>query len=681
MHDLADEALAHLEALTGRADARFRPDQLEAITALVADRRRVLMVQRTGWGKSAVYFIATRLLRARGSGPTIILSPLLALMRNQIEAAERMGVRAATINSTNTDHWDDVVGRLDGGDIDLLLISPERLANRGFRERVMDQVGPSSGLVVIDEAHCISDWGHDFRPDYRRIRHVLDTLSSDVPVLACTATANNRVVDDVAAQLGTNLLVSRGALGRDGLALQVVDLPSAADRLAWLAHVVPQLDGTGIVYCLTKRDAEQVAEWLGRHGVAAGVYTGDSDGREALEQQLLANEVKVVAATSALGMGFDKPDLSFVIHYQSPGSPIAYYQQVGRAGRQLDRSTGVLLCGTEDRQIQDWFISTAFPSKVDAEEVLRILDERGDWVKDTELQTAVNLRPTRMAILLKNLEVDGAIAAEGRKYRRAAAPWAYDAERVEAITALRRDEQGQMRAYASDVAGCRMAFLQKLLDDPEPQPCGVCDLCAGPALPSTADPELAEVARQYLRSQPLTIEPRKMWVGGGRIPADQQPEAGRALCRWDDGGWGDLVRAGVEAGRFGDAVVNALAEAARSTWRSRSAPTWVTFVPSARRAGLVEDLAQRVAAALGLTVRSVVRRAADGVPQASMNNSLQQLANVRGAFELAGVVPSSPVLLVDDTVGSRWTVTVVASLLRQAGCEAVLPLFAADTGG
>jgi len=679
--DLRTEARAHLEALTGRAGVDFRGGQFEAIAALVADRRRVLVVQRTGWGKSAVYFVATRMLRDRGAGPTIIVSPLLALMRNQIEAARRMGVRAESINSSNTGDWDDVVARLDAGEVDLLLISPERLANRGFRERVMDQVGPTSGLVVIDEAHCISDWGHDFRPDYRRIRRVLEALSAGVPVLACTATANDRVVEDVAAQLGTDLLVSRGPLGREGLALQVIALSAPAARLAWLAQVVPGLEGTGIVYCLTKRDAEQVAAWLGGHGVATGVYTGDSEGREELEQRLLANEVKVVAATSALGMGFDKADLAFVVHYQSPGSPIAYYQQVGRAGRQLERSVGVLLCGAEDRDIQDWFISTAFPSEADATEVVRVLDERGDWVKAAELQAAVNVRPSRMAILLKNLEVDGAIVADGLKYRRTAEPWAYDAERVTAITALRRDEQEQMRRYASDAIDCRMAFLQGLLDDPEPQPCGICDRCSGTMFDVELDDALVQAAQQFLRSQPLVIEPRKMWMPSGKIAAEQMMEPGRALCRWDDGGWGELVRAGAESGRFGDAAVDALVEIVRQKWRPRPAPTWVTWVPSAGRGELVADLAERVAAALGLSARPVVHRARDGRPQAEMENSNQQLANVRDAFEVRGVVPASPVLLVDDVVGSRWTLTVVAALLRDAGCEAVLPLVAADLGG
>ncbi|MGZ4695338.1 MAG: RecQ family ATP-dependent DNA helicase [Acidimicrobiales bacterium] len=361
--DLRARADELLRQLTGDPDAALRPSQLEAITTLASDRRRALLVQRTGWGKSAVYFITTRLLRDAGAGPTLLVSPLLALMRNQIEAAARMGLRAATLNSSNTDEWAEVRAAIDADEIDVLLVSPERFANAGFRAEVLPVVSPRSGLLVVDEAHCISDWGHDFRPDYRRIVRILELLPSGVPVLCCTATAHDRVVADIEHQLGDDLVVLRGPLARDGLSLHVLDLPAQAQRLAWLADTIPTLPGTGIVYCLTVRDTASVTSWLRANGIDAVAYSGgdDDDHRQGVEQRLLANEVKVVVATSALGMGFDKPDLAFVIHYQAPGSSIAYYQQVGRAGRRLDRSIGVLLRGAEDADIQDWFINMAFP--------------------------------------------------------------------------------------------------------------------------------------------------------------------------------------------------------------------------------------------------------------------------------------------------------------------------------
>ncbi|HEX8103160.1 MAG TPA: RecQ family ATP-dependent DNA helicase [Solirubrobacteraceae bacterium] len=407
------EALALLRELAGPA-AAFREHQLDAVLDLVERRRRVLCVQRTGWGKSAVYFVATALLRARGSGPTVLVSPLLALMRNQIEAAERLGIRAVTVNSTNRDEWDAVAARLAADDVDLLLISPERLNNPRFRETMLPSFVERVGLLVVDEAHCVSDWGHDFRPDYRRIRDVLAALAPDVAVLCTTATANDRVVADVAEQLAVgadpaHLTVYRGPLARSSLRLEVVPLPSPAARLAWLAMWLPQLPGSGIVYCLTKRDTDAVAEWLASRGISALAYSGEVGDEERIEaeRRLLANEVKAVVATSALGMGYDKPDLGFVVHFQAPSSAIAYYQQVGRAGRGVDEAHAVLLRGAEDRSIQDFFIETAFPPRALVDAVLAALP-----ASVPALQAEVNLGKTRLEALLKVLDVEGAVRRE-----------------------------------------------------------------------------------------------------------------------------------------------------------------------------------------------------------------------------------------------------------------------------
>jgi ATP-dependent DNA helicase RecQ len=680
---LVDRATALLQALTGRSDARLRDDQVEAIGALVAERRRVLLVQRTGWGKSAVYFIATKLLREAGAGPTILVSPLLALMRNQIDAAARMGVRAASLNSSNRDAWASVRDALDRDDVDVLLVAPERFANRSFRDDVLPVVSPRSGLLVIDEAHCISDWGHDFRPDYRRVTRILDLLPRGVPVLACTATANDRVVADVRAQLGDDLLLLRGPLAREGLALRVVDLPSAAERLAWLSTVVPTLPGTGIVYCLTIRDTELVASWLRRQGIEAEAYSGDSDpdARQRVEARLLDNEVKVVAATSALGMGFDKPDLGFVVHFQSPGSPIAYYQQVGRAGRQLTTSHGVLLRGVEDADIQDYFIRTAFPPPVQAQAVVDHLTESGEFVRIRDLEGVVNLSRTRLTAMLKQLEVDGAIEADGLTYRRTLRQWAYDHDRVDAVTAQRRAEQQQMSEYA-ELADCRMAFLQSLLDDPSPTRCGVCDTCTGSIEIVELDRALVRQAVDHVRSRPLTIEPRKQSAAGSRLPVDLQVLEGRALSRSGDAGWGAQVRRNREKdGHYDDEVVDALADLVRE-WHPEPNPSWIAWVPSRRVPALVRDLAHGLGRRLDLPAIDAITTVRDTEPQRNMANSVQQSRNVEGAFAVVDglTLPDGPVLLVDDLVGSRWTLTEVGRLLRQAGCPAVHPIVLADAG-
>jgi ATP-dependent DNA helicase RecQ len=674
-----------LRRLTGNPAAEFRDGQWDAIEGLVERRGRALVVQRTGWGKSAVYFVATRLLRDRGAGPTILVSPLLALMRNQIQAAERAGVRAETINSENRDEWSAIEARVRAGEVDLLLISPERLNNPRFRRDVLPALLAEVGLVVVDEAHCISDWGHDFRPDYRRIGRILDQLPPGVPVLCTTATANDRVVDDVVEQLGSNIEVVRGPLERESLALGVLDIADPAHRLAWLATALPVLPGSGIVYCLTVADSERVAAWLKRQGIAAVAYSGKSDEAERvrIEEALLANDVKVVVATSALGMGFDKPDLTFVVHYQAPSSAVAYYQQVGRAGRGVGEAFGWLLRGGEDTDIQDWFIRTAFPSREQAEGVIALLEERGAPVKLGEIEVAVNVGHTRLEGMLKVLDVEGAVERTDTGWRRTEQPWAYPDERVERVTALRRDEQEAMRAYAA-TAECRMAFLRSELDDPMAAPCGRCDRCTGVALDPSVAPELVAEAGAFLRSTRLEIEPRKRWPNGlgdpkGTIEPAVRVEPGRALSVLGDGGWGSVVRAARSSGRpVSDELLGALVSLLDG-WSPDPAPEWVAAVPST--SPIVADAASRLAERLGLPFHEVLTHRGTPRPQGEMHNSAQQVGNVYRAFKVKAYVPEVPVLLVDDLVDTRWTMTVAGLCLRVAGSGPVHPLALATAYG
>jgi len=638
----------------------------------VDERARVLCVQRTGWGKSAVYFVATALLREQGAGPALIVSPLLALMRNQIAAAGRLGIRAHTINSTNRDAWDEVRALLEHDAVDLLLISPERLNNPRFRDELLPLFAARVGLLVVDEAHCVSDWGHDFRPDYRRLGDMLARLPDGVAVLGTTATANDRVVADVTEQLRISHTY-RGPLGRASLRLEVVELPAQADRLAWLATYLPQLPGSGIVYTLTKRDADGVADWLNAHGVPAEAYSGEveSGRRVAVEDRLLRNELKAVVATSALGMGYDKPDLGFVVHYQAPGSVIAYYQQVGRAGRAIERADVVLLRGREDRRIQDFFIEQAFPPRDRVERVLEALDDGG--ATTNELMGAVNLGKSRIEAMLKVLDVEGAVAREGTTWVRVpGSDWRYDGDRYAHVTALRRREQEAMAAFGAD-GRCLMRALQEELDDPEPRDCGVCAVCAGPRFDAPADPALVRAAALHLRSKPLILETKKMAPDPeGRmrkLGEDVRAEEGRALARLGDGGWDPLVQEGRRSGRFGDELVEAAAEAVRGL-----PVAWVAAVPSRRSGELVPDFARRLAAALGLPFEPVLERTGDNPPQREMTNSVQQVANVRGQFAVVGTPPDAPCLLVDDVRFSGWTLAMVAGQLRRRGASAVYPL-------
>ena len=658
----AARALELLRIGSGRRDATFREGQEAAIRHVVEGRGRLLVVQKTGWGKSFVYFIAIKLLREAGNGPALLVSPLLALMRNQIAAAERMGVRAATINSDNQDDWSEVEAKLTRNEIDILLISPERLANERFRTQVLAGIAARIALLVIDEAHCISDWGHDFRPHYRLLERIVKTLPPNLRLLATTATANNRVMEDLEAVLGPKLDVLRGDLNRKSLSLQTIRLPSQAERLAWLAQQLATLDGHGIIYTLTVRDANQVADWLKTRGFNVDAYTGESgDRRQALEQALLNNEVKALVATTALGMGYDKPDLAFVIHYQAPGSVVAYYQQVGRAGRALDSAYGVLLSGEEESEITDWFIRSAFPTRKEVAAVLAALESAPNGLSVPDLLGRVNISKGRIdkTIALLSLEAPAPIAKQGPKWQLTAAKLSEDFwARAERLTALRRDEHQQMQEYVSLPFGDHMTFLIRALDG-EAGEIGIPPL---PPLPVAVDEGLVREAIAFLRRTSLPIEPRKKWPDGGMpqynakglIGPSQQAQQGRALCVWGDAGWGGLVRQGkYKDGKFANDLVAACAKMFRE-WNPQPEPTWVTCIPSLRHPQLVPNFAERLAAALGLPFHLVIAKTDARPEQKTMANSTQQARNIDGSLAINGQpVPNEPVLLVDDMVDSR----------------------------
>ncbi len=682
-------ALELLRSGTNDRNSVFREGQEEAIRHIVEGRGRLLVVQKTGWGKSFVYFIATKLLRQAGSGPALLVSPLLSLMRNQIEAAERMGVHALQMTSENQEEWSTVVDRLERDEADILLIAPERFGNEHFRTQVLADIAGRISLLVIDEAHCISDWGHDFRPHYRLIERIACTLPPNLRLLATTATANDRVLEDLRLVLGPNLEVFRGDLNRPSLKLQTIRLVQQSERLAWLAQQIPLLPGNGIIYTLTVRDANQVADWLHSQNIKVEAYTGQTgDRREELEQALLNNEVKALVATIALGMGFDKPDLAFVVHYQSPASVVAYYQQVGRAGRAIDAAYGVVLSGEEETEIAEYFIDSAFPTRDEVDQVIAALEATPDGLSVPSFLGEVNISRGRIekTIALLSLEAPAPIAKVGTKWQLTAADlddqfWA----RAERLTRLRREERDQMQEYVQLESG-HMEYLIRALDG-EPGEIRPPDL---PDLPVQAAPELVHEAVQFLRRTSMPIKPRKQWpIGGlprfdlrGSIPAGLRAEPGRALCIWRDAGWGDLVRRGkYEDGRFADELVHACARMV-AEWSPQPPPQWVTCVPSRRHPDLVPEFASRLANLLQLPFHQALEASEDRAEQKLMANSTQQARNVDGSLSLyQGPIFESPVLLVDDMVDSRWTLTLAAWLLLSNGSGEVWPLALALAGG
>ncbi|SDP67631.1 ATP-dependent DNA helicase, RecQ-like [Klenkia soli] len=731
--EIADEALAVLRELTGRPDAVFREGQDDAVAALVERHQRALVVQRTGWGKSAVYFVSTALLRRRGGGPTLLVSPLLALMRDQVAAAARAGIKAVEISSANATEWDDVAARLAADDVDVLLVSPERLTNPRFRDEQLPGLVERCGLLVVDEAHCVSDWGHDFRPDYRRIRELLGRLPAGTPVLATTATANERVVEDVAEQLGSGgvaVTTVRGPLARDSLRLGVLRLPTDRARLGWLAAHLEELPGSGIVYTLTVASAEETAALLRDAGHEVRAYTGrldDADRKDA-EEALRENRVKALVATSALGMGFDKPDLGFVVHLGAPSSPVSYYQQVGRAGRAVEHADVLLLPGPEDLAIWQWFATSSMPREDHAAAVLTAMADGKAW-SVARLETVADVRRSRLELLLKVLSVDGAVERVQGGWRSTGVPWVYDADRYARVTRTREAEQRSMIAYARpvDEAQCRMAFLQEALDDPTAAPCGRCDVCAGPWYPTDIPAGAAEAANARLDRPGVELPPRAQWpTGADRLGVDVKGKIGpgdlvlpgRAVARLTDLGWGQRLR--TLLGDDGVGGVATLAEdleapsieedpdAAYDTaphvirpgaasdspptdelmaacarvlgaWDWADRPVAVVAVPSRRRPALVTGVAQGLARLGRLPYLGQLDLQHGGPTGGPGGNSAFRLAGVWQRItvgdalreQLAGL--SGPVLLVDDLADSRWTITVAGRELRRAGASGVLP--------
>jgi len=695
---LREDARDVLRRLTADPAADFRPDQFDAIEALLVRGERALVVQRTGWGKSAVYFVATALLRAGGAGPTLILSPLLSLMRNQIAAAERAGITAYTVNSGNVTEWDEVRGRLAAGEVDVLLVSPERLNNPQFRDTWLPELAGTTGLLVVDEAHCISDWGHDFRPDYRRVRDLLTTLRPGIPVLATTATANARVVTDIAEQLaagGQEVVTMRGPLGRDSLRLGVLRLPQA-DRLPWLAQHLGALSGSGIVYTLTVAQATDVATALRAAGYDVRAYTGqqDTDERIAAENALLGNEVKALVATSALGMGFDKPDLGFVVHLGAPNSPIAYYQQVGRAGRAVEAADVLLLPGEEDEAIWRYFAAAAFPGPATVSRVLDLLGRETRPISVPALEPLLDIRRSRLDLLLKVLDVDGAVHRVAGGWVSTGQGWTYDEERYERVAAARDAEATSMRQYsrtAAEATVCRMRFLRERLDDPWAADCGRCDVCAGPWYPTEVTAEVRQSVSRIVDRPGVVIDARTSWPTGmdrigvavkGRIAEAERAADGRAIARLSDLGWGSKLRelladsaadAALPPGLF-SAVTTVLRE-----WDWARRPVAVAWVPSRRRPRLVAELAARLVEVGRLQSLGPLELCHGGPTGRRDVNSATRLA---GVWDRLAVPPEmadrlaeldGPVLLVDDLVDSRWTMTVAARELRLAGAGTVLP--------
>jgi ATP-dependent DNA helicase RecQ len=675
-----EQAQRLLEQSIG-TDAEFRPQQWAAIDGLVNEQARLLLVQRTGWGKSTVYFIATKLLREQGAGPTLIISPLLALMHNQIQDAEQqLGLNAWTINSNNTDEWDEAKESVIDGSCDILLISPERLANQEFQEEVLVEMEDEFGLLVVDEAHCISDWGHDFRPDYRRIKRILQELPDHIPVAATTATANDRVVEDVTRQV-PDLDVIRGDLVRDSLRIQTIQIESRAERLAWLTENIQDVPSSGIIYCLTTDEVELVADWLNRQGIDVEPYHGGMDGdrRRELEDRLMTNDVDALVATNALGMGYNKPDLGWVIHFQRPPNLIRYYQEIGRAGRGLDEAFAVMLSGDEDDEIAEYFIEQAFPTPTEFETVLDVLDESERPLYKYEILQQANVSWKATTKCLNILRVENAILRVDDGFERTTKDWSYDHERIESITQQRYQELAEIQEFVETDA-CLTKFIDDVLDGSLESTCGRCANCTGNFFPTAAqNDDLVQAAVKHYRRESWTeFSPRyfKPQRNGGKtkIKDSRKPADGRILCQYGDPGLGTLVSDQKETGEpYSDELVTAAVNHIEDNWNPSPAPAWVTAVPPDSGTDAVTNIAKRIADRLELPYEQALLKTESTKPQHEFANAYQKRWNIKDVFETTDSLRDGPVLLLDDTVNSRWTLTEAGMTLRDAGSDTVYP--------
>lgn len=665
-------------------NAEFREGQKEAIDAVV-NGKRTLVVQKTGWGKSLVYFLATKLLKEKKrDGITLIISPLLALMNNQIDSAKKLGINVKTINSDNKDEWDNIISDIcDNNTVDALIISPERLANSDFVKDCLDKIKNRVNLFVVDEAHCISDWGHDFRPDYRRIVKILQLLPGNVPVLATTATANDRVVNDIVAQLGENLVISRGELIRESLAIQVIKLQKKEDRLAWLAENIEKMPGSGVVYCLTKADCDLVTDWLNENDIKSEKYYADisKEGKAITLEKFQKNEIKVLVATVAFGMGYDKPDIGFVIHFQRPANIVSYYQQIGRAGRGIELAYAILLCGEEDEHINQYFINSAFPTEKDMNIVVDfITDNPGKSI--SEIKGALNIRANRVEKTLKYLTVGDDIYTEyvNRKkgYYKSAKKWEPDLERSEGITAIRYKEMQDMDEFTKQ-KGCYMKYIAEKLDDVNAKVCGKCSNCRGLIFDETVGAETVQRAQQFIKSKFGVIEPRKQFPDKTKIESEFQFKGGIVLSNYADAGYGMAVQKGKYLdGYFSDELVDASVKILSEFIKNNNIE-WITPVTSKRHPQLVPDFAKRLADRLGIGYFEGIKKF-NAEEQKKFENSKGQYQNANDSFEIIQVKKEN-ILLVDDMVDSRWTFTVCAMKMREMGSGDIYPFALANTAG
>jgi len=647
----------------------FYDEQWEAIQKLLKGER-VLMIQKTGFGKSLVFqFTATQL-----PGVSIVFSPLIALMRDQVNKLSKLGIPAAYINHTLTpEEKEDVLTKAQAGYYKIIYIAPERMEDIRSMN-VIQRLNPS--MVVVDEAHCISVWGHDFRPNYRRIVNLIEFLPADRPVLACTATATEQVQSDIEKQIGKGITVQRGGLLRPNFHLNVIHAQSQEAKLIHIAGLVKKLPGSGIIYCGTKVETETYANWLRYKGIDAVYYNAglDNDSRVMIEHALMENKHKCIVATNALGMGLDKPDVRFIIHTQIPQSPLHYYQEIGRAGRDGETTYIILYYNPEDEELPKAFIKGGRPSAYDYNKVIDALKESPLGLHG--VIKAVNLKQTAVSVILNDLIDQGIIISytQGRKkvYEYKYGAGELNTEPFEQLRSIKTGEFEKMKEYVQ-TRKCRMNFLQNYLGDNSSEKCMKCDNDRGMKIEAReTDSGLKEVEAFRETFFPILEVETKTGIMTNGVAASYYgvTNVGSAIHRSKYENGGD----------FPDFLLRLSLKAFRKRFGNRRFDL-VLFVPPTESGDLVKNLAKKIANTLNFKLSEGLKKTRQTQPQKIFESAITKKDNVKDAFYIDENVTNKDILIIDDIFDSGTTIKEIGRILKAAGANSVAPLTIAKTVG
>ena len=651
---------------------QFHDLQWQVIENLLAGRR-VLFIEKTGFGKSLCFqFPATQL-----DGVTIVFSPLIALMRDQVRSMQDKGIRAAAINSNQEDDENaTIITNAQNNQLDILYIAPERMENAAWITAAREM---KIAMVVIDEAHCISMWGQSFRPNYRRIVNLVRLLPRNFPVLATTATATPRVQEDIIEQVGTDLIPIRGQLMRSNIRLFVVHVESEDEKFFWLAEYLPKLKKTGIVYTGTQANTDIFSNWLQFLKFNSAAYSGrlDAESRMRIETDFINNKYDCVVSTNALGMGIDKPDIRFIIHTQVPQSPIHYYQEIGRAGRDGQEAFAILLYNAkEDRELPQSFVDGSKPPIKMYNKVIEVTKRELLGLNDIIRRT--NLKKTHVEIILSDLMDQGIINQQiirnSKKYFFNPDAPALDLTAFETLRNAQNQELERMLEYTG-ISSCRMQYLCNYLGDERQGACGVCDNDARQHMRVVATEAMKQQLQEFRETffPVLEVETTKSKIVNG-VAASYYgvSNVGAALRHSKYEGGGD----------FPDWLLRLTLKAFRKYYGNTKFDL-ILYVPPTESGDLVKNFAEKISRTLGIPISHKLVKTAETSPQKVFQSGISKKDNVHGkfAYQTPAEIAGKSILLIDDIFDSGYTIKEIGQYLTNIGAATIAPLVIARTVG